>query len=79
MYGPHFIYEDGTHSTWLKDCVILEENNHGINVWKKSLGNKQLPLSKLCPSKSHYPTTRAQKTIRMQLLCNYPLGITTTM
>ncbi len=32
---------------------------------------------KLCPLKPHYSATKTQKTIRRQLLCNYPLGITT--
>ncbi len=34
---------------------------------------------KLHMSKSHCPTTKAQKTIHIQLLCNHPLGITTIM
>jgi hypothetical protein len=34
---------------------------------------------KLHMSKSYYYATRVQKTTHMQLLCNYPLGITTTM
>jgi hypothetical protein len=34
---------------------------------------------KLCLLKPHYPTIRAQKTTRIQLLNNYPFGITTLM
>jgi len=29
--------------------------------------------------KPYYPTPKTQKTTHIQLLCNYPLGITTTM
>ncbi len=32
---------------------------------------------KLCPVKPHYLTTKIQKTTHIQLLCNYPLNITT--
>jgi hypothetical protein len=34
---------------------------------------------KLCPLKSHYPATKCLKKPHIQLLCNYPLGITTIM
>ncbi len=30
-------------------------------------------------SKPHYPATKVQKPTYIQLLCNYPLGITITM
>jgi hypothetical protein len=31
------------------------------------------------PSKPRYPSTKTQKTTCIQLLCDYPLGITTTV
>ncbi len=34
---------------------------------------------KLCPPKSHYPTTKAQKKTCRQILCSYPLDIRTIM
>jgi hypothetical protein len=34
---------------------------------------------KLHPSKPHYPIIKIQKTTHIQLLCNYPLGITTSV
>jgi hypothetical protein len=34
---------------------------------------------KLCLSRPHYPTIKTKKTTHIQLLCNYPLGITTTV
>jgi len=38
-----------------------------------------LHYEKSHPPKPHYLATKIQKTIRIKLLCNYPLGITTTM
>jgi hypothetical protein len=34
---------------------------------------------KLCPSKPHCFAIKIQKTTRIQLLCNYPFGITHIM
>jgi hypothetical protein len=43
----------------------------------KKSGNTCYYYKKSCPSKPHHPATKAQKTIHIQLLWNYPLGITT--
>ncbi len=34
---------------------------------------------KLCSSKSHYPIIKTQKITHIQVLCNYLLGITTSV
>jgi hypothetical protein len=34
---------------------------------------------KSCPLKPHYLATKTQKTIHIQLLCNFFLGITTSV
>ncbi len=36
-------------------------------------------LWEIASTKSHYLATKTQKSICIQLLCNYPLGITTTV
>ncbi len=38
-----------------------------------------LHYEKLHLSKPHYSTTKTQKIIHIQLLCNYPLDITTSV
>jgi hypothetical protein len=53
-----------------------------VNEVLKSLHDLEMgPLGghyeKSCLSKSHYPSTKIQKTNHIQLLCNYPLGVTT--
>jgi hypothetical protein len=45
-----------------------------IVILKKTLLNQ---YEKSCLLKPHYPATKTQKTTHIQLLCNYPLGITT--
>jgi hypothetical protein len=51
-------------------------------TWKISINLVNLKGNhheKSCLLKPHYLTTKIQKTIHIQLLCNYPLGITITM
>jgi hypothetical protein len=45
----------------------------------RSKGLTMKHYKNLCSSKPHYRITKIQKKIHIQLLCNYPLGITTTM
>jgi len=52
-------------------CILCMKIVHLVNYvhspWKS------------CSLKSHYLTTKTQKTTHIQLLCNYPLGITTSV
>jgi hypothetical protein len=59
VYGPHFIYEVGTHSTWLKDVSFWKRTMMGLmcEISHREINNYH--YQKLCPSKSHCLTIRA--------------------
>jgi hypothetical protein len=47
--------------------------------WHHNIFKMAIHYEKSPPPKPHYPETKIQKITHIQLLCNYPLGITTTM
>jgi hypothetical protein len=49
---------------------------HGIII---ECNLKKEHYEKLCPSKPHWFATTVKKTTYIQLLCNYPFGITNIM
>jgi hypothetical protein len=58
--------------TPLIKCVVMQIERYFIACYNYHYEKSHL-------SKPHYPTTKTQKTTHIQLLYNYPLGITTTM
>ncbi len=56
--------------------ILLSKKNY---EWKYRCNFASSHYEKLCPLKPHYLITKIQKTIYIQLLCNYLLGITTNM
>jgi hypothetical protein len=88
MYDLKILFKFGLFHIW-KTFIVL---SHPIQIYDFLDGDfncklekglkylwKKIPYhyEKLHPSKPHYPATKTQKTIHIQLLCNYPLGITT--
>jgi hypothetical protein len=49
------------------------------SIWHFVIMREGIHYEKSCLLKPHYLVTKTQKTIDIQLLCNYPLDITTTM
>ncbi len=59
-------------------CYYLKESLSCYDI-RIRYPSKNQHYEKLHPLKPHCPIIEAQKTIHIQLLCNYPLGITITM
>jgi hypothetical protein len=56
------------------NVTMIETRRHNWFMW-----HQNLHYEKLHPLKPHCFTTTTQKTTHIQVLCNYPLNITTTM
>ncbi len=66
----------------METCNTLDLNPNVKPIFhtfelEEMYGNICCNYEKSHPSKPHHPTTKAQKTTHIQLLCNYPLDITT--
>ncbi len=65
--------------------LITWQSSKGVITLTHTINNHKhcsilcIHYEKSCLLKPHYPTIKTQKTICVQLLCNYPLGITTTV
>jgi hypothetical protein len=62
---------------YIRVCDII---SYVENLWPIYVGLSLKPYFhyvKLRPPKPHYHVLKTQKTYCIQLLCNYPLGITT--
>jgi hypothetical protein len=59
-------------------CMKTSQRIYSV-VQFDGFGSIYIHYEKSCSSKPHYSITKVQITTHIQLLCNYPLGITTIL